>query len=610
MQHKRILNFTASIFILFLIVISCAKPVAPTGGPKDEIPPKFIGSNPVNRARNFNANRVDLAFDEFVVLKELNKQLLTSPPMKGKLVVKPRGKGVRINFAKDEVLVENTTYTIYFGDAIVDLHENNPLPNFQYVFATGKDIDSLSIRGKVLSAEYLMPSVGVYVCLYLDNNDTLSLDEMPLKVRPYYVAKTNEKGIFEINNIRNERYLIFAVQDVNANYFKDMPNESIAFSDAMILPGEVFDFIPDTIPIDTTNVKLMDSLWANYAIPVTKESHTLLLYEPQDSVQRVLKKSLEDNSRMHFEFKYPLKKAIKIDVLDVDSISEKSVFMEEYSANMDSLDLWFLKPFADTIRMSIVVDTLKADTIEVLLNAQPEKPIKSTGRGKPVQESKTVKAQTIAHSDNFKPEFPYFSKGKITFKTPIITANFENCRLLEDSLAVPFKIRFTDKVQRKLLIDYPWKEGARYRFEIPDQAFTDIYGIKNDSVVAKFKTTEESNYGELILQVTLPIDSNSSWIVQLIKGVEEKEQIISHASIQKSGVVVFSHLKADKYRIKILEDKDNNGRWSSGNYALKRLPEKVFYFPTIIEMKAGWKVEEKWEVSYNVQENPSAAKKK
>jgi len=92
--------------------------------------------------------------------------------------------------------------------------------------------------------------------------------------------------------------------------------------------------------------------------------------------------------------------------------------------------------------------------------------------------------------------------------------------------------------------------------------------------------------------------------------LEEKEQIISHASIQKSGVVVFSHLKADKYRIKILEDKDNNGRWSSGNYALKRLPEKVFYFPTIIEMKAGWKVEEKWEVSYNVQENPSAAKKK
>lgn len=610
MQSKRILNLSASIFILLLIVVSCANPVAPTGGIKDEIPPVFLGSNPVNKARNFKSDKIDLTFDEFVVLKDLNTQLLVSPLVKTKLDVKTKGKGVRILFAKDEVLAENTTYTIYFGDAIVDLHENNPLPNFQYVFATGQDIDSLSIRGRVLGAQYLLPSEGVFVCLYLDNNDTLAWDEMPLKVRPYYVSKTNAEGYFEINNIRNDRYLIFAVMDANSNYFKDMPNEFIAFSDSLIFPEEVFDFIPDTIPIDTSNVVLMDSLWANYAVRVTKETHTLLLFEPQDSVQKVMKKELLDNNRMHFEFKYPQIKPIEVEILNADTLSEAPIFIEEYSPNKDSLDLWFLKPFADTLQLRMVVDTLKADTILVLLNAPPKKEAVTAKRGKPAKEKTKVKAPAISYTSNLQANFPFFSKGSIVFKTPIKSANFENCTLIEDTLSVPFKIEFTDSVKRKLVIDYPWKEGKDYRFEIPDQALTDIYDIKNDSIVAKFKTTEASVYGKLILEISLPEVSNSSWLVMLIKGTEDKEQILRMKSIQENGKVEFANLAAEKYRIKILEDRDNNGRWSSGNYVEKLLPEKVFYFPETIEIKVGWNVEEVWNVNYKVQENSSPKPKK
>ncbi len=610
MQPKYIFNLIVYLFILLLIVAACANPVAPTGGPKDETPPEFIGSEPVNRARNFSSDKIYLAFDEFVVLKDLNKQLLVSPPVKKKLDIKTKGKGVRIIFADDEILAENVTYTIYFGDAIVDLHESNPLSNFQYVFATGPDIDSLSIRGKVLEAEYLMPKEGVFVCLYIDNNDTILLDEMPQKIRPYYVAKTNSDGYFEINNIRNEQYLIFAVLDANANYFNDMPNEAIAFGDELILPEEVFDFIPDSIPVDTSNVKLMDSLWANYSIQVTKKEHTLLLYEPQDSVQKILKKELLEGRRMQFNFKYPLKKPVKFDILNSDSISDKYAFLEEYSVKMDSLSLWFLKPFTDTLQLRMQVDTLSADTIEILLSAPEVKEISNTRKGRGTNESKKNQTPTISYTSNFSASFPFFSGGKIKFQTPIQTANFDNCKLLEDTISVPFKIGFTDKVQRKLLVDYPWKEGKSYRFEIPDQAFTDIYGIKNDSIVSRFKITEESNYGVLAIQITLPSDSSSNWLVQLIKGVEDKEQTLRITTIQTSSKIVFSNLAAEKYRIKLIEDRDNNGLWSSGNYSEKILPEKVFYYPPTIEMKAGWKVEEEWEVSYEKQENPSIKKKK
>jgi hypothetical protein len=610
MLQKNRLHLAFSVFIFILLAISCANPVAPTGGPKDETPPVFLGSNPVNRSRNLKAEKIEMAFDEFVVLKDLNKNLLVSPPLQEKLDVKTKGKGLQIKLNKEEVLAENTTYTIYFGDAVVDLHEGNPLSNLQYVFSTGKDIDSLSIRGKVLDAQYLLPQEGVYVCLYVDNSDSLSLAEMPQHIRPYYVAKTDADGHFEINNIRNDQYLMFAVKDVNANYFNDMLNEEIAFENKLVLPEEVFDFIPDSIPVDTSNVELMDSLWKNYAVPVTKINHTLLLYLPQDSVEKLLSKELINQNRMHFVFKYPLRKDVEFEVLNKKEENAQKVFIPEYSTNRDTLDLWFLKPFQDTLVLRMKIDTLQADTFDVVLNKPKEETLTNLRGNKPKPKTKSAKTEGIVFSSNFGTEFPYFAKAELVFNTPILKANFENVSLLEDSLAVPFRIYFLDSIQRKIRVEYAWKQGKKYRFEIPDQALSDIYGIKNDSIVAEFKTSEENAYGELSLQLLLPENASKNWLVQLIKGTEDNEKLIESQKYTQGESVVFKNLKPDKYRLKILEDRDANGRWTSGDYLKNRLPEKVFYYADPIEIKASWKVDESWTVSYDKQENPSLKKKK
>ncbi len=609
MLQKNRLHLAFSVFIFILLAISCANPVAPTGGPKDETPPVFLGSEPVNRSRNLKAEKIEMAFDEFVVLKDLNKNLLVSPPLQEKLDVKTKGRGLQIKFNKEEVLAENTTYTIYFGDAVVDLHEGNPLSNLQYVFSTGKDIDSLSIRGKVLDAQYLLPQEGVYVCLYVDNNDSLSLAEMPQHIRPYYVAKTNAEGHFEINNIRNDHYLMFAVKDVNANYFNDMPNEEIAFENQLVLPEEVFDFIPDSIPIDTSNVQLMDSLWKNYAIAVTKINHTLLLYLPQDSIEKLISKELVDRQRMHFEFKYPLRKDVEFEVLNKQEGNSHKVFIPEYSTNRDTLDLWFLKPFQDTLTLRMQIDTLKADTFDIVLNKPKDELVNNFRGNKAKQKVKKGKTEGIVFNTNFGTVFPYFAKAEIDFNTPILKANFENVSLLEDSLDVPFKIYFLDSIRRKLRIEYPWKQGKNYRFEIPDQALSDIYGLKNDSIVAEFKTSEENAYGELSLQLNLPEKASSHWVVQLIKGTGDNEKNLESQEY-KGDVLVFKNLKPNKYRLKLLEDRDANGHWTSGDYLKNRLPEKVFYYSDPIEIKASWKVAESWTVSYDKQENPSLKKKK
>ena len=116
---------------------------------------------------------------------------------------KIRGKSLIIE--PENELKQNTTYTIFFGDAIKDITEKNPLLDFQYVFATGATLDSLTIKGKVLDAFTLQPEVEeVFVMLYLDINDTIPFDSIPYFSRPYYIAKTDEEGNFQLKNLKND----------------------------------------------------------------------------------------------------------------------------------------------------------------------------------------------------------------------------------------------------------------------------------------------------------------------------------------------------------------------------------------------------------------------
>ncbi|HRZ21429.1 MAG TPA: Ig-like domain-containing protein, partial [Bacteroidales bacterium] len=63
-----------------LLVWSCANPVAPTGGPKDVTPPEVVASQPENGLKNFRGNQIQLTFSEYVQVKNVNEQVIISPP--------------------------------------------------------------------------------------------------------------------------------------------------------------------------------------------------------------------------------------------------------------------------------------------------------------------------------------------------------------------------------------------------------------------------------------------------------------------------------------------------------------------------------------------------
>ena len=149
-MYKRIIVRLSLISLLTVIISSCAKISTPTGGLRDRLPPVVVKSVPLNGSKNFKGNKIEVTFNEYVVLDNINDKFMVSPPMKKKPRVFIRSKSVDIEF--DEKMKDSTTYTFYFQDAIKDLNEGNILQNYQFVVATGSVIDSLSVTGNIYNA--------------------------------------------------------------------------------------------------------------------------------------------------------------------------------------------------------------------------------------------------------------------------------------------------------------------------------------------------------------------------------------------------------------------------------------------------------------------------
>lgn len=224
---------TAGIFLLLIILIgiySCASTGTLTGGPKDVTPPMLdsVRSSPFFQT-NYFPKELHFFFDEFIEVRDAQRQVLISPPTTYIPKISHRGKKLSFLFDEKEVLRQDATYSINFGESVVDFTEGNKVDNFIYVFATGDVIDSLSLSGKVLDAITGKPEEGIFVFLY----DNLT-DSVVQREKPFYFVKTDRSGDFRFTNIRSDSFRIFVLKDENVNYLYDLPNEKMAFHDELI----------------------------------------------------------------------------------------------------------------------------------------------------------------------------------------------------------------------------------------------------------------------------------------------------------------------------------------------------------------------------------------
>ena len=220
-------NKNLKIFILCIgfILCGCANMgQGPTGGKKDIVAPSATKFSPQNKATNVKGNKIEILFDEYIQVNNANQNIIVSPPQKTQPITKGIGKKVVMEFR--DTLQPNTTYTIDFGKSIGDYTENNLTKDFVYSFSTGENVDSLKLSGIVLNADNLTPCEDIYVGIHSICDDSTFTN------RPFErIAKTDKNGKFTILGAGNKQYKIFALKDLNNNYYYDQRGETIAFED-------------------------------------------------------------------------------------------------------------------------------------------------------------------------------------------------------------------------------------------------------------------------------------------------------------------------------------------------------------------------------------------
>lgn len=574
-----------SFLLLCTIVLSrCANPVTPQGGPKDEKAPKVISTEPSNFSTGFAQKAIRIDFDEFIALKNPTSEIFISPPSLKKPETRIRGKSMIIDL--EDSLRGNTTHSISFGLAIADITEGNILKNFNYVFSTGTWLDSLSLRGKILSAFDLSPVKNVFVGLYINEPDTIPFDSLPFRKAPFYLTRSSENGEFLFQNLRPDRGRIVAVDDKNSDLFFSQLSEKIAFLDTLVSPVYTKITQPDTnFRADSTGnpTGSSDSL----SVAGTGESRasdekplTLYMFEQPDTVQRLLGSSYPASSIIQLRFRLPVEN-ISVKAAYNDSLIRQA--KQEYSARRDTINLWFHGSSPDTLSLIIENEQLAPDTIFFSRETSEKKQKK----GEQVTNGLKIESPSPGFGFNY-----FRSPLNLLWSYPLDSVHTNRFILIEGEDTLSPGVAFTDSIRRRMRINHEWKEGTPYKLIVPAGATQSITGEENDTLVLSFRTREAKEFGNLMLTVNLPA-KNSRYLIQLLN--ESEKIIFEQKSTAGKETLKFISLNPGKYKIKAILDQNGNGRWDPGNFYRFIQPETVSYFPKVIEIRANWDVEERWD---------------
>ena len=517
-----------SLFLGLLLLTQCANVVAPTGGPKDVTPPKVVEAVPANRNTNFNSNKIELTFDEFIVLNNASQEVLFSPLVSTKPDIKLSGKTVTIKLK--EALKPDATYTVNFGNAIKDLHENNVFKDYIYTFSTGENLDTLSIWGHVIDVADEKPAEGLFVGLYDEDSD--SLFHQPTRRAPDFITRTDKEGKFRFDGLPEKCFLLVVFSDVNANFYYDMPNESVAFIDSLISP--------------------LDSV-----------SHELKAFIEVDTNQMLLEKKLVEEGLLRFSFRHPADK-VCFTFPDVPTDSFKMV--QVWSKEMDTLCCYFTPNVIDSMQVIIQYDTLINDSTRYNLKFRESKQRRGRSVNNTMKVAANLRNKLLMPGQDFILRFP----EPIVEVHPCDTMVFE--RVDEYGMQYCLMLYINDTVE--------------YAVNIPDSVFFSIRGRVNDSLSFKFKKAVESDLGSIAIQVLPPAGLQA--VVQLIN---------SHGNVMEEHVVdtlqrvEFTQLFPEKYKLRAIIDTDRNGKWSTGNYHRRFLPEAIVPYKDELDVKAGWDID-------------------
>lgn len=600
---KPIPKYIALLIVVILFYACAGTGWSPDGGPYDETPPKFVRANPVPNATNNTRKNVSIEFDEYINLENASEKVIISPPQREQPEVKTRGKRVVVEFL--DSLIANTTYTIDFGDAIVDNNEGNPLGQFSYAFSTGPEIDTMAVSGTVLNAENLEPIKGIQVGLHKNLNDT-AFTKLPFD----RISRTDSRGQFTIRGVAPGKYRIYALQDGNQNYMYDSKTETVAWSDSLIVPDMTPAVRFDTVwnEIDTTHI---DTIFEVHYTRFLPDNVMLRAFKEESTMQYLAKSERPEIKKFNLYFSAKADTLPTLRGLDFD---EKQLIVEANQRN-DSITYWVkdttlcerdtltielkyletdtlgqLVPTTDTLRM---INKIPRERRLAMKKEADEKAEKERKKQEKKGDTIAVKTEFLTMNVDAPSELDINRNIIINFDEPIesIDTAAIHMQTMIDSVwqDTPFIFQADTIAPRRYVILANWQPGQEYQLTIDSLGFKGIYGLYTDKTENKLKVKTVDQYGTLYLNIT---GAGPHAIVQLLNG---SDAVVRQQPVKANNTCDFYFLQpGTKYFIRLFNDTNNNGKWDTGNYDAKRQPEEVFYYPKTWEMKANFEFEENW----------------
>lgn len=530
-MFNKFLNFSFVVLIA-LVCINCANRGTPQGGEKDEDPPKIVKTTPKNYSTNFKGKEIEIEFDEFIKIKNLQKQLIISPPMKTQPEITPLGgasKSIKIKIY--DTLPPNTTYAFNFGNSIEDNNEGNPFTYYRYVFSTGDYIDSLTVSGNITDALQREPETFVSVMLY--EIDSTFSDSIVYKQTPKYITNTLDSlTSYTIENAKAGTYLLVALKDKNGDNLFQQKSDQIGFKKEFI-----------KLPTDST--------------------HTLRLFNEIKDF-RPSRPQLVNGEKIMIGYEGDYK---GLTVTMISEVSEDFEYRITKDPKTDTLYYWY-KP-------KLEMDSLVLNIDHPKINKDYTVRIRDKERDSLLLENSP--SGTIAYDQDV----------SISGNIPLSKFDTSKIALIDkDSTTVPFEMKSFDSLSNTYSLSFDKTPDNKYNMQILPEAFTDFFGNVNDTLRYSFRTKDQDSYGNLRLNI---YNATYPAIVQLTnkKGDMQYEK---YAIEEKP--LDFLNINPGKYFVRIIFDANGNKKFDTGNYLKKIQPEIVKHSEKELdEVRAGWDTE-------------------
>ncbi len=515
------------VFLFLLSFTDCAKKGRPSGGLRDTIAPVILRSAPENFTTNFKNNEIRITFDEFIKLKDISKELIISPPLKYPPVITPLSVSKVLKIKILDTLKDNTTYSFNFGNSILDNNEGNLFPNYKYVFSTGSYIDSLTLKGTAIDA--LLPVTDFPTTVALYQVDQSYKDSLVFLEKPTYITTTiNETNNFELSNLKQGTYQLIALKEQTRNYTFQPKTDKIGFYKDLI-----------TIPTDSL-----------FELRLFKEVPDFKPTRPK----------LESSNRISFGYEG---KTDNYQITLLTQMQEDFQYRIIKQPGRDTLNFWFKPKVTKDSLVFVTKNKLQIDTTTVRFRELYSDSLRLTA----------INDRLISLGDTL----------KLKANTPLVAINSEKISVVtKDTLAIDFVAQINTKENAAQIV-FDKQEEQLYSITLRNGALTDYLSNTNDSIVYRQQVKPIADFASLNLTL-----DNADEFPLLIELIDEKFKVVKQIYLEANAPVFFKHITPGKYFIRLIVDQNKNKIWDPGNFLDKLAPERVVYYPSIIELRANW----------------------